>query len=176
VLFAFEAIAVKLIGRRQSPLPILLVNNAIGLGLSSAAVAFVWTWPAPAQWPMLAGVGLAVVSAQACFLLAMRAADASFCAPFFYATLVFAALLDLAVFAEAPDALAALGAATVVAGALLVAWRDRAATRELARTRRSARARSRLLALEPVEKAVHSVGIEQREVEQRHRHRIGIHR
>jgi drug/metabolite transporter (DMT)-like permease len=139
VLFALEAIAVKLIGRRQSPLPILLVNNALGLGLSSAAAAFVWVWPAPGQWPLLAGVGLAVVSAQACFLMAMRAADASFCAPFFYATLVFAAAIDLATFGEAPDALAALGAGTVVAGALLIAWRDRAATAGLTNAPRAVR-------------------------------------
>lgn len=137
-LFALEAIAVKLIGRRQRPLTILLVNNAFGLGLSSVAAVFVWTWPAPAQWPLLVGVGLSVVSAQACFLMAMRETDASFCAPFFYTTLVFAALLDLAVFAEVPDALATLGAGVVVSGALVIAWRDRGRDRGRDRARSGA--------------------------------------
>lgn len=123
---ALEGIIVKRLARDETAMRILLLNNAMGAVLALSAAALVWVAPTGLQWAMLAGVGLAVLSAQICFIGALKRADASFAMPFFYTTLVFAAALDLAVFADLPDALAALGAGVVVAGALLIAWRDRA--------------------------------------------------
>ena len=59
------------------------------------------------------------------FIQALRRGDASFVVPLFYATLVFAALYDLAVFGEVPTALSGMGAALIVAGAVVLAWRER---------------------------------------------------
>jgi len=119
-----ELIFIKRLSGREAPLQILLVNNAIGLGISTAAAVWVWQAPTPAQWAALAGIGLLMAATQACFVNAMARADASFVAPFFYATLVFAALYDAAVFGVRPDAVSVLGACVIVAGAALLALRE----------------------------------------------------
>ena len=62
--------------------------------------------------------------AQACFVNAMARADASFVAPFSYATLVFAALYDALFFGAVPDAVTYLGAAVILTGALWLALRE----------------------------------------------------
>ncbi len=86
---------------------------------------FVWIWPTPMQWLGLIGIGLLMVSAQSLFLLAIRRGDASFVAPLFYATLVFAALYDFAIFDVIPSALSLSGAGIIIFGALLMAWSER---------------------------------------------------
>jgi drug/metabolite transporter (DMT)-like permease len=120
-----EAILVKRLSDREPPLRILLINNAIGALLAAIAAAFVWRAPSPAQWAMLAVLGVSMLGAQALFIQALRAADASYVVPFFYTTLVFAALYDLALFGDWPDLFSQLGIAIIVAGAMLLAWRER---------------------------------------------------
>jgi drug/metabolite transporter (DMT)-like permease len=120
-----EAILVKRLSDREPPLRILLINNALGALLALLAAAFVWIAPSPAQWAMLALLGVSMLGAQALFIQALRAADASYVVPFFYTTLVFAALYDLALFGDWPDPFSQLGIAIIVAGAMLLAWRER---------------------------------------------------
>jgi len=120
-----ESILVKRLSDREPPLRILLINNAIGALIAVVAAAFVWRAPSPAQWTMLATLGFSMLGAQALFIQALRAADASYVVPFFYTTLVFAALYDLALFGDRPDRLSLLGIAIIVAGAMLLAWRER---------------------------------------------------
>ncbi len=119
-----EITILKFLTGRERPFQILLVNNSLGLVIATAAAAFVWTWPSPGQWLTLAGVGLLMAGAQSLYIQAMRRADASFVMPFSYATLVFAALYDLAVFDVVPDGLSLAGAAVVLTGGLLLAWRE----------------------------------------------------
>jgi len=109
-------------------LRILAINNALGAAIAVAVASVVWIWPSPTQWALLAAIGVVMVTAQAMFIQALRRGDASFVVPLFYATLVFAALYDLAVFGEIPTALSGLGAALIVAGAVLLAWRERVRT------------------------------------------------
>ncbi len=119
-----ELIFIKRLAGREPPHQILLVNNAIGLAISSVAAIWTWVAPSPAQWAALAGIGVLMAGAQACFVNAMARADASFVAPFFYAALIFAALYDAAVFGVRPDAVSVAGSAVIVAGAALLAWRE----------------------------------------------------
>lgn len=124
VIMGLEVIFIKRLSGREGPLPLLLINNALGLVISSVAVIWVFTWPAPGQWPALAALGVMMAGAQFCFVSAMARADASFAMPFFYATLVFAALYDAALFGVLPDMVTYIGAAIVLAGAGLLAWRE----------------------------------------------------
>jgi drug/metabolite transporter (DMT)-like permease len=124
VSMGVELIFIKRLSGREPPLQILMVNNAIGLAIATLAVLWVWVAPTPAQWAALAGIGLLMAAAQACFVNAMARADASFVAPFFYATLVFAALYDAAAFGVRPDAVSVAGAGVIVAGAALLGWRE----------------------------------------------------
>jgi len=124
-VLAFEIIIVKLLSRREGTIQILLFSNGFGTILSGIAVVFIWIWPTPMQWLGLAAIGLLMLSAQSLFLFAIRRGDASFVAPLFYATLVFAALYDFTIFGIIPSALSFAGAGIIILGALLMAWSER---------------------------------------------------
>lgn len=124
MLLGAELIAIKRLSGREGPMQILLVNNMIGLGIASAAASFVWQAPTAAQWAALAGIGVLMAGAQACFVNAVARADASFVAPFFYAALIFAAIYDAAVFGVLPDAVSVLGAVIILCGVGLLVWRE----------------------------------------------------
>lgn len=119
-----EIVVIKFLSGREGPLQILLINNVIGVALASLAVLPVWQAPTAAQWLALAGIGALMAGAQGCFVNAMARADASFVSPFWYATLVFAAGYDFAVFGQRPDAVSVLGAVVILSGAGLLAWRE----------------------------------------------------
>lgn len=125
LVLAFEIIIVKLLSNREGTLQILLFSNGFGTVLSGTAAMFVWIWPTQMQWFGLACIGLLMVSAQSLFLLAIRRGDASFVAPLFYATLVFAALYDFTIFNVIPSSLSIAGAGIIIIGALLLAWSER---------------------------------------------------
>jgi len=124
VSLAFELILIKRLSGREGPLQILLVNNVIGVGISTTAALAVWQMPNAAQWAALAGIGVLMAAAQTSFINAIARADASFVSPFWYATLVFAALYDALVFGVLPDAVSVLGMVFIVTGAGLLAWRE----------------------------------------------------
>lgn len=124
VVLGLEVIFIKRLSGREAPFQILLVNNAVGLCIASVAVLPVWTMPTPAQWVALAALGGLMALAQTCFLNAVVRAEASFIVPFSYLTLVFAAIMDGAMFGLWPDAVSLTGAAIIIAGAGLLAWRE----------------------------------------------------
>ena len=124
VAMGFELIFIKKLAGREPPLQILLINNAIGVVIATIAVIAFWQGPSLAQWGVLASLGVCMALAQACFINAVARAEASFVAPFAYATLVFATLYDWVVFAQLPDLISYLGAGIIVSGAALLAWRE----------------------------------------------------
>ncbi|MEJ1998634.1 MAG: DMT family transporter [Maritimibacter sp.] len=119
-----EITFLKILSGREPPMQILLLYNALGLVIATVAALFVWQWPSPTQWLILAGIGLLMATAQSLYIQAMRRADASFVMPFSYATLIFAALYDFAVFDVLPDALSFIGAGIILTGGLVLAWRE----------------------------------------------------
>ena len=119
-----ELILIKRLSRVEAPFQILIFNNSIGLVIATAAAVWVWQAPTAAQWAALAGVGIAMAAGQACFVNGMARADASFVAPFSYATLIFAALYDAIFFGVRPDAVSLAGAAVILAGAVWLALRE----------------------------------------------------
>ncbi len=123
-LIGMEAILIKRLAGREPPLRILMISNSMGAVISGAAAMVVWQAPTPAQWGMLATLGVVMLIAQALYIQANRRADASFIGPFFYLTLVFAALYDWIWFGDAPDRWGTVGALVILSGAALLAWRD----------------------------------------------------
>lgn len=119
-----ELVFIKRLSRRESPIQILIINNGLGLVISSVAAAFVWQMPTPQQWGALVAIGLIMACAQTAYVNGMARADASFATPFAYTTLVFATLYDGLIFGERPDAVSLTGAAVIVGGAALLAWRE----------------------------------------------------
>jgi len=123
-VMAIEFALIKRITRVEPVLRFLLITNIMGALMACAAAAPVWTPPNAAQWAMMAFVGLTMVTAQIMFTTSMKIADASFVAPFFYATLLFAALYDAAWYGVVPGLWSALGAAMILGGAMVLAWRE----------------------------------------------------
>ena len=124
VVLGFEITAIKRLAGLEGPLQILFTNNLMGVIIATVAVVMVWVPPTTEQWVALAGVGVLMAGAQSCFVNSMRRAEASFVAPFSYATLVNVTLLDFVVFGAVPDWISLLGAAIIVAGAALLVWRE----------------------------------------------------
>lgn len=138
LILGVEVIFVKLLAGREPTVRVVMMSNLFGAGLAAAAALLVWTTPSPAQWAQMVVVGVAMVAAQGLFVSAIKLADASYVTPFFYLTLIFAALYDHAMFGEAPDALSAAGAALIVAGAVVLAIREGRARAAAARIERAA--------------------------------------
>ncbi|WP_171131401.1 MULTISPECIES: DMT family transporter [unclassified Ruegeria] len=124
MVIGMELIFIKKLSGREPPIQILLINNSMGLVIASIAVSFVFQMPTPAQWVALAAIGVLMACAQACFVNGMARADASFVAPISYATLIFAALYDFAVFDVIPDGVSLIGSAIILTGGLILVWRE----------------------------------------------------
>jgi len=124
VLFGLEAIFIKRLSGREIPLQILLVNNSLGLVMISVLVLPAWQALNAVQWLCLAALGVLMAMAQFCYVNAVARADASFVAPFAYATLIFAALYDFSVFGTVPVALSFVGSGLILLGAAILAWRE----------------------------------------------------
>jgi drug/metabolite transporter (DMT)-like permease len=124
MVMGLEITLIKILSGREGPLQILFINNSLGLVIASLAVLPFWRAPNPEQWLTLAGVGVAMALAQACYVNAMARAEASFVVPFAYATLIFAGLFDAAVFGTLPNSTSMVGAAIIIAGAAMLAWRE----------------------------------------------------
>lgn len=129
LMIGIEVICIKRLANLEKPMQILLINNAIGVCIASAAVIAVWQAPSPQQWAALCALGLLMACAQACFIQAMRSADATLTLPISYATLVFATLYDAWLFGVIPDTISVIGAAIIVGGAALLGWREILAAR-----------------------------------------------
>lgn len=119
-----EIILIKFLSGRENPVQILMFSNTIGATIACTTAYFVWLSPTPTQWAALVALGLIMLCAQSLFIQAMRTAEASYVAPFSYATLVFATAYDFWVFGARPDAISILGAAIILSGAALLAWRE----------------------------------------------------
>lgn len=116
----------RLAGRDRSETT-LFYTGLVGSALFLPVLPFVWDPPASAQtWLVLGAVGAFASLGHWLLILAHARAPASVLAPFFYAQLLWAAVLGGLVFGEAPDRWTVLGALTVAASGLAVAARDRA--------------------------------------------------
>lgn len=122
----FEVTVIKFLTGRERPLQILLINNFFGLGIATIAVVTfgVFQMPEPRVWLVLAALGAMMALGQTCFIQSMRRAEASFVTPFFYATLVFAALYDGLFFGVWPRPMSLLGAGVILLGGAVLAWRE----------------------------------------------------
>ncbi|MEO0904192.1 MAG: DMT family transporter, partial [Pseudomonadota bacterium] len=75
VTMGMELIFIKKLANREPAFQILLINNTIGLCIATLAVIPVWVMPTSEQWGALAGLGILMAAAQACFVNAMARAE-----------------------------------------------------------------------------------------------------
>lgn len=129
-LFAMELVVIKILTGRESVFQLIYIANGVAMVLSSLVVVWVWQAPTATQWLLMAATGLSMVSAQVFFTKAVKLGDASFIAPFSYATLLFAALYDFAIFSVIPVPLSILGGLIVIASGIVLAWRESVAQKK----------------------------------------------
>lgn len=81
--------------------------------------------PRGVEWVyFLSGMSIGIFAYYA-IVAAMRVGEVSFVTPFRYARLLFALIIGVSVFGEAPDALTLLGAAIIVLSGIYTVWRER---------------------------------------------------
>ena len=124
VIIGFEIVIIKMLISRESVFQVIVISNLIAAVLSTSILPFVFEAPSPSQWAGLAGVGALMTTGQMMFLLAMRTSDASLVAPFIYSTLIFVALMDLAILGVVPDLVSFAGMAIIIASGCYIAFRE----------------------------------------------------
>ena len=120
IITGMEFILIKILTGKERSIQILLIGNGIGTCLSAVALFFIWQSPSTMQWIVLGAIGSLMVIGQACNLLALKGADASFVLPFAYSTLIFASIYDYSVFSVIPDLVSFLGAAVIILGVMIL--------------------------------------------------------
>jgi drug/metabolite transporter (DMT)-like permease len=123
LLVGAELVFIKHLTITEPPIRILAMSNGVGVALAVPVALTVWRPPSAAQWAMMAGLGVAMVSAQVLFIQANRRSDASFLAPIFYTASAFAAVYDFAFFGQLLGANSIVGIVLITTGAALLAWR-----------------------------------------------------
>ena len=115
-----ESIFIKILTIEEKPKQILLINNGIGLMISSIPIYFIWISPNIKQISALFFVGALMLCAQICFIQAMKRSEAHFVAPFFYFTLIFVCIYDFFIFQILPDKISIIGTTLIIVGGIIL--------------------------------------------------------
>ena len=129
LFMAAEIIFAKLLARTEPVVRLLFITNSIAVCIAAIMAATLWRAPSVAEIALMAAVGVSMVTAQALFMTTIKKTDASFATPFFYGTLIFAALYDFIWFDVTPASMSLLGAGLILVGAVTLAVREAQAAR-----------------------------------------------
>ena len=103
----------------------ILTFQAVFVGLAMAVPAGIfWVWPTPAEWGLVAALGVLSIAGQWLNIQAYRVGEASVMAVLDYVRLLYATLLGWWFFATFPDAWTWGGAAIVIAAAVYIVHRE----------------------------------------------------
>jgi drug/metabolite transporter (DMT)-like permease len=117
------------------PTSLILGISAVVVSLGSLAGALVEQWHVPDGITlfMLLCAGICSMLGQVCVITAVRSAEISVVAPFRYAGIVWALILDLAIWSHFPDAWAMVGIVAVSSAGIYTFYRERVLQRQSAR-------------------------------------------
>ena len=119
-VLGLESVFIKMLTLKENPKQILLINNSIGLLISSIPICFIWTTPTTLQILAMLGIGSLMLCAQACFIQALRRSKAHFAVPYFYSTLIFVAIYDFFIFNIIPDNISFIVASLIIIGGMSI--------------------------------------------------------
>ncbi|AMX92936.1 MULTISPECIES: DMT family transporter [Mesorhizobium] len=124
--------AVRDLATKRIPkaIPTLLVSTATALAMTIVGAALL---PAMGGWTPMTGNSTALLALAAVLviigyqfiIMAMRAGDISFIAPFRYTALIWSILLGLFIFADIPDLPMIVGATIIIGSGLYALYRER---------------------------------------------------
>lgn len=130
--YALAVVAIRQLSRREPANRIYFLYALANIGVTGAAMPWVWVTPSLEDWLVFALVGALGAAAQYAFLIAYRHAPATVLAPFDYTQILFALAIGYIAWGETPAAQSFLGGTIIVASGLYIWWRER----RLARRRR----------------------------------------
>jgi drug/metabolite transporter (DMT)-like permease len=143
---AVAMIQTRRLSRSEATGAIVFYFTSVTTAISAALLALAAIWPAGAfgasffagqqfvapnaiEFALLVSVGLLGGAGQILMTASYRYADASIIAAFDYVSMIWAATLGYAVFAEMPSAAVLIGAAVVASSGVYVIWREQSARR-----------------------------------------------
>ncbi len=103
-------------------------TSAIGAGLMTLALPFVWHTPTPGQWVMLAGLGVVATLGHMLITKAYEHGEASLLAPLAFTEILMATVFGWWFFGDLPDRWTVLGVTVLVASAIYISIRERRAS------------------------------------------------
>ena len=131
VLWAYAAVMMRQIARREPSLVQMLVQNGFFLVASGAWTLFHWVPPTPWQFVLLIAIGVIGGAGQLLQFEAIRRAPVAVMGVVEYSGLIWAFLLGWLIFGDDPPTAVYVGAAvTLAAGVFLVVMEHRAGRRQ----------------------------------------------
>jgi drug/metabolite transporter (DMT)-like permease len=121
VTSAFAYVTVRQLARTEHPLTIVFYFPLVATPLAIPWALAGATWPAPGDWLILLGIGVATQIGQVFLTLALVTERAGRATTAGYLQVCFAMLWGYGLFGETPAWTTAVGAALVIGGTLLVA-------------------------------------------------------
>jgi drug/metabolite transporter (DMT)-like permease len=120
--------AVRALRTREAPETIVFHFSLVTVVVLSPWIVNDPYLPTGAEWGLLLGIGLGAAAGQIGLTFAYRHAPAAQVSIYSYSTILFAALLGLAIWSEVPDLLSLTGGALIISGGALAMLGDRRAT------------------------------------------------
>jgi drug/metabolite transporter (DMT)-like permease len=119
-LAAVAQVGIRGLTRTEPTTRIVFYFGAVGLVLSAVPLLWRWETPPPSLWPWILILGVLATAAQLLLTTGFRYAAPARVAPFMYISVLWAALLDLALWRSFPPPLSLAGCVLIcLAGGLL---------------------------------------------------------
>lgn len=127
IAYALSAVLVRVLTRSETTSAVAVWSMSIMTVVSAAIAWRAWVAVSPADWWIIAVIGVTGAIAQLLLIEAFRSAPASVIAPFEYTALLWGIGFDWLVWQVLPHSRVLIGGAIVVASGLYVIWRERLA-------------------------------------------------
>ena len=137
-LWALSLLMSKVLAKYDSVTTISFYQPLMILPVAVLGTLTVWTWPPPAVWLCLIGMGIAAAIGNYGYIKAIRIADVSVSMPADYLRLIWMASWGFWLFGEVPTLSTWVGAALIIGAAFFITLREQ----KLASNRARERARS----------------------------------
>lgn len=113
---ALAYVSVRLLGRSEHPLTVVMAFPLIAGPLSLPFALADWTWPGPGGWAAMVGAALCAAGGQLLLTVGLKRTHAAPATTATYTGFLFAALLGWLLFDEPPALLTVVGAALILLG------------------------------------------------------------
>jgi drug/metabolite transporter (DMT)-like permease len=126
VTLAFYFVMTRAISGQAHAMVTMFQTSLLGGLILSAGIWWVWVWPSPTQWSMLAALAFIGTAGHLLIVRAYDHAEASLLAPLAYTEMITSVALGWLFFSDFPDAYTFLGVAILISCAIYISMRERA--------------------------------------------------